>query len=1215
MKTLLKCSLPFTLIHLLSSLTIIGQIPKHSNITDAQGLRQGKWTTLFDKEWKKVTTLDSTTYYRLIEYKDDLPVNEVHDYFKNGKIKRIATFLADKPEVQLDITKPTRHYFEDGTNDIAAELSDKGNYYMAEGKLDKALPFLLKAKEICLKKKGKENDDYLNCVNDLAMLYHRQGDYDKTKALYIETKDLREKISGKQNADYATSVDNLGLLYEDLGDFKTAESLLLEAKDIREKLFGKENPEYAVSLYNLASHYSNTGKYNNAEIVFLEALTIWERTQGKECEDYLDALNGLSLLYVEKGNFAKAESGYLYIKEIQAKVLGKIHPDYSTTLNNLGILYDNLGRFSDAKALYMESLFILEKTTGKESMDYAIGLSNLASTNFDQEDFIQSQKQFLFALRIIEKLVGKVHPSYATAIDNLGAVYMQMGDYKKAEPLKKEALEIRLKVLGKKHPDYAASLESMGSFYFKVGNHQKAADLFVEAETIRAKVFGKLNPDYALTLNNLALVYQQSRQFSKAEAQLIEARTIYEKAIGTDHPDYAMVLRHLASVYTDLEDFTKMESLYLQSKTIVEKTLGKESTSYASALLDLGFTYEMLDKDSLSEPYYLEAKEITGKVVGKNHPDYSQALNRLASYYSSKNKNEKAEPYYLELVARTMDRMNKYFPLFSEKEKKLYFQENQEPLKDFKLFCVEQSKKNPALLTHFYNLTLQTKGILFNSSDKIRQRIMASKNQELIDQYKAWKSKRELLSKLYKMSTEEKRKVGFSEKKVLEEANEAEKKLSLSSEKFSDRKESGIYNWQDVRNKLKEGEVAIEIIRMQKWMKVKEGNWWHSGMRSIYVALLITAETKNHPEMILLKNGDNLESKFIRYYHNAIKQQQFDTVSYGQYWKPIADKIQGAKKVYFSVDGVYNQINLNTLYNPVTKKYVIDEIELQVVTSTKELITNTKTLRSGIKDATLFGYPNYNNSKASSSDSSRSINFAPVNAVEIKTESTQRMFNGENINELPGTKAEVETIKALLKKNNISMHEYLFDKATESEIKKLNSPQVLHIATHGFFLSDLPVQKDKGRGFAGMEIKKIAENPMLRSGLLFAGVKNAFTTTSGTESNEGEDGILTAYEAMNLDLDQTDLVVMSACETGLGVTANGEGVYGLQRAFQVAGAKSVLMSLWTVSDDATQKLMTLFYKNWLGGKTPREAFRMAQISLREKYPQPYYWGAFVLVGN
>ena len=149
------------------------------------------------------------------------------------------------------------------------------------------------------------------------------------------------------------------------------------------------------------------------------------------------------------------------------------------------------------------------------------------------------------------------------------------------------------------------------------------------------------------------------------------------------------------------------------------------------------------------------------------------------------------------------------------------------------------------------------------------------------------------------------------------------------------------------------------------------------------------------------------------------------------------------------------------------------------------------------------------------------------------------------------------------------------------------------------------------RSFAGIEVSKFLENPLLRSGLLFAGVKNSFQPNFIV----GEDGILTAYEAMSLNLDQTDLVVMSACETGLGVISNGEGVYGLQRAFQVAGAKSVLMSLWKVSDEATQELMITFYKNWLEGNSIRKAFNSAQLSLISKYPNPYYWGAFVLVGN
>lgn len=207
---------------------------------------------------------------------------------------------------------------------------------------------------------------------------------------------------------------------------------------------------------------------------------------------------------------------------------------------------------------------------------------------------------------------------------------------------------------------------------------------------------------------------------------------------------------------------------------------------------------------------------------------------------------------------------------------------------------------------------------------------------------------------------------------------------------------------------------------------------------------------------------------------------------------------------------------------------------------------------------------------------------------------------------LPGTQDEVESIDAILRQKHIDVSLYTGASETESQIKTTDNPRVLHIATHGFFLQN--IEKQKEGMLLGMNKDQVAKYPLLRSGLQFTHAKQAIKS--------GGDGVLTAMEAMNLNLDNTELVVLSACETGLGEVRNGEGVYGLQRAFQTAGAQSVLMSLWTVSDEATKLLMTCFYENWIQKQLPkREAFRQAQATLREKYPHSYYWAAFVMIGD
>ena len=216
-----------------------------------------------------------------------------------------------------------------------------------------------------------------------------------------------------------------------------------------------------------------------------------------------------------------------------------------------------------------------------------------------------------------------------------------------------------------------------------------------------------------------------------------------------------------------------------------------------------------------------------------------------------------------------------------------------------------------------------------------------------------------------------------------------------------------------------------------------------------------------------------------------------------------------------------------------------------------------------------------------------------------------------NLTSLPGTEKEILDIEKFLKSRKWDVKSFLGDSALKVSIKTVKNPRVLHIATHGLFLEDVELESSQVFGF---EQKKMIENPLLRSGLFFTGADNYLKAEENKPTGD-ENGLLTAYEAMNLNLDNTELVVLSACETGLGEIKNGEGVYGLQRAFLVAGARTIIMSLWNVSDQVTQELMIKFYTKWLAGKTKREAFREAQMEIMEDYPGFYYWGAFIMIGE
>lgn len=271
-----------------------------------------------------------------------------------------------------------------------------------------------------------------------------------------------------------------------------------------------------------------------------------------------------------------------------------------------------------------------------------------------------------------------------------------------------------------------------------------------------------------------------------------------------------------------------------------------------------------------------------------------------------------------------------------------------------------------------------------------------------------------------------------------------------------------------------------------------------------------------------------------------------------------------------------------------------DERKIQLITTSQELAKKYKEPLNS-KYAILLGNP--------------AFGIKLGNAADIAESNRSMIFSierGSQLVPLPGTEKEVLGFEKILKDNDWRTHTIMNEEATETQLKEMIKPNILHIATHGFFQSDIE------------EELTYSNNPMFKSGLLLSGSEKIFEGNEDfrTDLNsELENGILTAQVDMNLNVDNTNLVVLSACETGLGEIRNGEGIYGLPRAFMSAGAHSIIMSLWKVNDETTQQMMTLFYANWFSGQSKREVLQNAKLELRKNYPHPYYWGAFILVGE
>lgn len=981
------------------------------------------------------------------------------------------------------------------------------------------------------------------------------------------------------------------LYYFNKNKIKTALDWGQKAQQQAEKEFGKYSIQYHKTIFQLIdlNYYINDLK-KTFEIAKLDSEVCF-RTFGVKNPNYYASLNNLAIIYgAIKGDYSQSQVVFQNSIKIQNSIEPRNDSAYAFTIGGLAWCYENLSKFTLAEPLYKNALSIIHKIHAEDDYTYGETLHNLGALYKRMGFYEKADSMYHRALDVNKKLKGAEHPDIATEYDNIAELYKLMGRYNEAEPLYKKALVLRKKIYGVNHIDYAKSLNNLALFYFSMGRYKQAEKLYTESIEIKKKKLGVNHQDYAVSLNNLALLYEDTKRYKEALPLFNEVLRIYRKKYGEKHPFYATGLDNLAMLYQKMGNVLKAEELFKQAIKIRGIALGKDHPKYAKSLYNLASLYELMNEYKKSEPLFLEALKLRKDKLGEDHPDYAKNLIGLAVLYDNWKKYPEAEKYYLLGLSKYLNQIKRYFPYLSEKEKLEFWIKVRKPFEDFDNFVVNYHNTKPEIINYMYNNILISKGLILSSTKKVIRKIRQSNDSNVISILDRWEKTKSYW--LWLIQHQGKHHINIDS--VADIANSLEKELSKTSDDFKKAFKSKAPTWLDVRKSLAESEAAIEIVR---FVDNKNTDSENNSIKVYYAALITKYNSINHPDLVVLNNGRELENKYVKLYGNLVKILKIQPIKqrtsleielmksdqnllYKMFWEQIQKKLNGIKAVYLSVDGVYNSINLLTFRNPKTEKYLLDELDLRIVTNTKDLVEYTRNKEHNTKDfIDLFGDPKYNlNPKLP-----------------------------DRISELPGTKIEIEKILKMMIAKDWTVDEYLGKKALERTVKSINNPTILHIATHGVFLKNIEQGKPNLLGTSG---KHFVENPLLRSMLLFAGAEN-----NENNSNTTNDGKLTAYEAMNLNLDNTDLVVLSACETGLGEIQNGEGVYGLQRAFQVAGTKSLIMSLWTVSDDATQKLMTTFYQKMLNGESKRIAFRETQIELKKTYPEFYYWGAFVMIGQ
>ncbi len=904
-----------------------------------------------------------------------------------------------------------------------------------------------------------------------------------------------------------------------------------------------------------------------------------------------------------KGEYKEALPLAIQTAEEVKKVFGEDNVFYLGLLTIQATCHERLFQYLESEAVFLRLKKLLEKNKNDA---FAACLNNLAKLYNEMGLYTKAEPLFLQSMEITKRLEGE-DSTFTYSLNNLAGLYHSMGLYSKAEPLYIKSIEIRKRVYGVNHAGYALSLNNLATLYLEMGQGEKSEPYFLQAGAIYRKVAGEMNADYAMNLNNLAALYEDLLQYQKAESLYLRSQAIRKNLQGEISPDYAMSLNNLAGLYTKMKLYPKAETALKRATEIWKQVYGEKHPIYALALNNLGALYRR------SKTRYSEAKELYERALalrreslGPSHPLTVDTENDLALLYVQLKEYDKASASLLSSSRIAVSNMLTNLAVLSEKEKAKYLDYNFSILESNYSFLYNYSGAPEEVINNCFDLLLAFKSLSLADTRNMLDRVRNSRDTVITRLLQEWQTRKMMLAHQYSLPVES-RMQGLEQ--VEAKAEEMEKELNRRSSVFRTQQSSLQVNMKQVQDKLEPGEAAVEFVRFRLYTD----QWSDS---AIYAAFILRKGDKSpvfvplctEPQLDRvtqnsLRSPTSLAKVFYRSLGVSRRAHPGDSL-YAIVWKPLEKYLTGVTKVSYSPAGKLYGIAFHAL--PVDSTgLLLDKFQLQQYTSTRQIA-----LRGTVKEnarpgnIVLFGNALF---------TMDSLQLVKKKAPGLLTENSSALVSlnrdaGSGVwVELPGTGEEVRQIANLFESKNIPAKAYVNSEASEENMKALNgrSPQILHVATHGFFLSETK-KSDTKQG----NIYTLAKDPLLRSGLVLAGGNYVW---SGNRPLTGvEDGIATAYEISQLDLSNTDLVVLSACETGLGDIKGSEGVFGLQRSFKMAGVKNLVVSLWQVPDKETVELMTAFYTHRMEGKSISESFNLAQTAMRRKYA-PFYWAAFVLV--
>ena len=784
-------------------------------------------------------------------------------------------------------------------------------------------------------------------------------------------------------------------------------------------------------------------------------------------------------------------------------------------------------------------------------------------------------------------LLGENNPAYATSLNDIGYCHSILGDYNKALEYHRQAAEIRKSIFGENHPDFATSLNNIGGCYSKLGDYGKALEYHRQAAEIRRSILGEDHPDYAASLNNIGGCYSDLGNYGKALEAYQQSSDIIKSALGENHQDFAISINNIGYCHSRLGDFGKAIEYYQQSSEILKSLNGESHPDYATTINNIGYCHSRLGDYRNALRLYEKSLDIRKSFLGEHHPDCVAPLRGIGICELNLNDYESASDIFNQFYSLLTTNILNDFGYLTHRSRIKYW-DMYSPYFQYQLPALSMILQSiPSFLQTAYDGAIFSKGLLLNAETEMRDLILESGDESILALYDRLCLGKQQLAKEYEKPIAERQMPTDS---LAVACDSLERELIRKSKVFGDYTKNLRIRWTDVQSKLTDNDIAIEFLAVPM---AKDG--------TKYCALTLR-KGYDAPHFVELFD--------LRDFKALSKTAGTNTIYgnpklYNLVWKPLEKEIGDCANIYFGASGVLYQTAIE--YADTGNGPLSEQKNIYRLSSTRQLATTKET--SDLRTASIYGGLQYGTSMETLvADSrkypSRSMDddiFFCVDSLDMRG-----LKDGLGADDLPATLAEANDIADKMDKARYEESLTTGEEGTEASFKALSGQRrkIIHVATHGFYWTGEEAEKI-GRMLGRLELmesgndNRIREDKSLsRSGLLFSGANNALK--QGYRKMDGvNDGILTAREIAGMDLRGTDLVVLSACQTGLG-EVSGEGVFGLQRGFKKAGVNALMMSLWKVDDEATSMLMREFYDNYLAkGMDLQHSLHEAQKTVRE----------------